>query len=105
MMDKLKSLIGTWMKNLQGNLMKKTRPVKWLVFSYFIMVAMLVLTYYGAWVWLWHIGKGSLVDLLAIIKEMVGASMVAFVTFVATCCVDKDGDGVPDRFENEEDKK
>lgn len=104
-MDKLKSLIGTCMKNLQGNLMKKTRPIKWLVFSYFIMVAMLVLTYYGAWVWLWRIGKGSLVDLLAIIKEMVGASMVAFVTFIAGCMVDTNGNGVPDRFEKEEEKK
>lgn len=81
------------------------RPIKWVVFSYFAMVALLVLTYYGAWLWLWYGGKVALSDLLAIIKEMVGTSMVAFVTFIAGCMVDTNNNGVPDKFEDEEDKK
>ena len=40
-------------------------------------------------------------DLLALIREITGPAMVAFVTFIATSLVDKDGDGVPDKFEQE----
>ena len=38
-------------------------------------------------------------DLLALIREVIGPAMVAFVTFIVTSLVDKDGDGVPDKFE------
>lgn len=105
MLERLKTYIAKATTAMKSRIEVMKRPIKWVVFSYFAMVALLVLTYYGAWVWLWHIGKGSLVDLLAIIKEMVGASMVAFVTFIAGCMVDTNGNGVPDRFENEEEKK
>ena len=43
-------------------------------------------------------------DLLSLIREMVGGGMVAFVTFIAGCMVDSDHDGIPDRFEKEEEK-
>lgn len=105
MLNRLKTYIADATTTIKNRIEVMRGPIKWVVFSYFAMVALLVLTYYGAWVWLWYGGKVVMGDLLAIIREMVGASMVAFVTFIATCCVDKDGDGVPDRFENEEDKK
>ncbi|MBQ8809517.1 MAG: hypothetical protein IJZ69_04210 [Bacteroidales bacterium] len=80
------------------------QPIKWVVFLYFGMVAMLVLTYYAAWLCQWYAGKVVMSDLLSLIKEMVGTSMVAFVTFIAGCMVDTDHDGIPDRFEEEEKK-
>lgn len=76
-----------------------------MVFSYFFMVAMLVTTYYVAWLFQWDNGKVVMSDLLALIKEMVGASMVAFITFIATCFIDKDQDNIPDCFEKEIEKK
>lgn len=81
------------------------RPIKWVVFSYFSIVALLVLTYYGAWLYQWYAGKIVMNDLLALIKEMVGTSMVAFVTFIAGCMVDTNNDGIPDRFGKEDEKK
>lgn len=76
-----------------------------MVFSYFFMVAMLVTTYYVAWLFQWDNGKVVMSDLLSLIKEMVGASMVAFITFIATCFIDKDQDNIPDCFEKEIEKK
>lgn len=49
-------------------------------------------------------GKIQLPDLLAMIRELVGPAMVGFVTFIAGCFVDLDGNGVPDHFEKEKDK-
>lgn len=105
MFDRLKTYIVQTACTAKEKIGVMKRPIKWVVFSYFAMVALLVLTYYGAWLWLWYIGKGALGDLLSIIKEMVGTSMVAFVTFIAGCMVDTNNNGVPDRFEKEEKKK
>lgn len=105
MFERLKTYITDATATMKTKIEVMKRPIKWVVFSYFAMVALLVLTYYGAWLWLWYIGKGALGDLLSIIKEMVGTSMVAFVTFIAGCMVDTNNNGVPDRFEKEEDKR
>lgn len=83
---------------------KLRQPIKWVVFSYFGIVALLVLTYYGAWMWQWYEGEVVMSDLLSLIQEMVGTSMVAFVTFIAGCMVDSDHDGIPDRFEEDKDE-
>lgn len=103
-LSKIKTVIGQCVSMARSKLMKKN-PIKWLVLSYFGMVAMLVLTYYVAWLLLWDMGKVAMSDLLSLIKEMVGASMVAFITFVATCFVDKDHDDIPDYFEDKEEKE
>lgn len=104
MFKKARLIIDSCIKNVQSNLLKRS-PIKWLVFSYFFMVAMLVTTYYVAWLFQWDNGKVVMSDLLSLIKEMVGASMVAFITFIATCFIDKDQDNIPDCFEKEIEKK
>ena len=49
-----------------------------------------------------HYNKSLFVsDLLALIREVIGPAMVAFVTFIATSLVDKNENGVPDPFEKE----
>lgn len=104
-MNKLKEFFMQTLQTTKNKIEVMKRPIKWVVFSYFGIVALLVLTYYGAWLYQWHAGKIVMNDLLALIKEMVGTSMVAFVTFIAGCMVDTNNDGVPDRFEKKEDEK
>lgn len=53
--------------------------------------------------WLW-LDKIVMSDLLALIREVTGPAMVAFVTFIATSLVDKNENGVPDPFEKEREK-
>lgn len=104
MLNKLKSYLVQMAASAKTKISGIRQPIKWVVFSYFGMVALLVLTYYGAWLWEWREGEVALGDLLLLIREMVGTSMVAFVTFIAGCLVDTDHDGVPDQFEKEEEK-
>ena len=100
MFEKVKALLP----KVTARLNSMRTPIKWVICAYLGMVAILVATYYGAWLYLWHEGKVALGDLLSLIKEMVGTSMVAFVTFIAGCMVDTDKDGIPDQFEKEDEK-
>ena len=98
--DALSRLTGTAKSKIDG--MKQ--PIKWVVFLYFGMVALLVLTYFTAWLYQWYGGEVALGDLLSLIREMTGGGMIAFITFIAGCMVDTDKDGIPDQFEEEEKK-
>lgn len=99
MMDKVKSLISS-ARNKVASMSPKIMAV---VVGYFVAVVLLILTYYAAWMYMWlWLDKIVMSDLLALIREVTGPAMVAFVTFIATSLVDKDGDGIPDKFEKED---
>lgn len=96
MFEKIKNLI-VGARNKVASMSPKIMAV---IIGYFITVVLLVLTYYAAWMYMWlWLDKIVMSDLLALIREVIGPAMVAFVTFIATSLVDKDGDGVPDKFE------
>ena len=95
MFEKIKNLIVS-ARNKVASMSPKIMAV------YFIAVILLVFTYYAAWLYMWlWLNKIVMSDLLALIREITGPAMVAFVTFIATSLVDKDGDGVPDNLEKE----
>lgn len=104
MMDKLKKVVLGTIGQIKTKIPKLKQPIKWVIFLYFGLVALLVLTYYAAWIYRWHEGEVVMSDLLSLIEEVIGTSMVAFITFIAGCMVDTDKDGIPDRFEEEEKK-
>ena len=96
MFEKIKNLIVS-ARNKVASMSPKIMAV---IVGYFIAVVLLILTYYAAWMYMWlWLDKIVMSDLLALIREGIGPAMVAFVTFIATSLVDKDGDGVPDKFE------
>lgn len=96
MFEKIKNLIVS-ARNKVASMSPKLMAV---IVGYFIAVVLLILTYYAAWMYMWlWLDKIFMSDLLALIREVIGPAMVAFVTFIATSLVDKDGDGVPDKFE------
>lgn len=98
MLEKIKGLIVST-RNKVAAMSPKIMAV---VVGYFIAVVLLILTYYAAWMWMWlWQDKIVMSDLLALIREVIGPAMVAFVTFIVTSLVDKDGDGIPDKFEQE----
>lgn len=103
-MDKLKKVMLGTIGHVKTKIPKLKHPIKWVIFLYFGLVALLVLTYYAAWIYRWHEGEVVMSDLLSLIDEVIGTSMVAFITFIAGCMVDTDKDGIPDRFEEEEKK-
>lgn len=98
MFEKIKKLIVS-ARNKVASMSPKIMAV---IVGYFIAVILLVFTYYAAWLYMWlWLNKIVMSDLLALIREITGPAMVAFVTFIATSLVDKDGDGVPDNLEKE----
>lgn len=98
MFEKIKNLIVS-ARNKVASMSPKIMAV---IVGYFIAVILLVFTYYAAWLYMWlWLDKIVMSDLLALIREITGPAMVAFVTFIATSLVDKDGDGVPDNLEKE----
>lgn len=98
MFEKIKNLIVS-ARNKVASMSPKIMAV---IVGYFIAVILLVFTYYAAWLYMWlWLNKIVMSDLLTLIREITGPAMVAFVTFIATSLVDKDGDGVPDNLEKE----
>ena len=105
MLNKVKDLLSRMTVTAKSRINGLRQPIKWVVFLYFGMVSLLVLTYYAAWLYQWYGGEVALGDLLSLIREMVGGGMIAFVTFIAGCMMDTDKDGIPDQFEKEEGKE
>lgn len=98
MFEKIKNLIVS-ARNKVASMSPKIMAV---IVCYFSAVVLLIFTYYAAWLYMWlWLDKIVMSDLLALIREITGPAMVAFVTFIATSLVDKDGDGVPDNLEKE----
>lgn len=98
MFEKIKNLIVS----ARNNVASMSPKIMAVIVGYFIAVVLLVLTYYAAWMYMWlWLDKIVMSDLLALIREVIGPAMVAFVTFIATSLVDKNGDGVPDPFKKE----
>lgn len=98
MFEKIKNLIVS-ARNKVNSMSPKIMAV---IVGYFIAVVLLILTYYAAWMYMWlWLDKIVMSDLLALIREITGPAMVAFVTFIATSLVDKNENGVPDPFEKE----
>lgn len=101
MLNKIKKYISNFLTATKVKLNNMQKPIQYIVIGYFILVLLLVLTYYIAWLYLWLANQAALLDLLAIIKEMIGPAMIGFITFIAGCFVDLNNNGVPDELEKD----
>ena len=79
-----------------------SKLIKTIIIGFLVLVVLLVGTFYGAWLYLFIKGKAMLGDLLNLIDRVISPQMVAFITFISTCFVDKDGNDIPDRFEHKD---
>lgn len=104
MFEKVRGWLNKGLGAVKKRLNQFQQPIKWIVIGYMVTVFLFVVSYYGFWVYLAVTGKIQLPDLLAMIRELVGPTMVGFITFIAGCFVDLDGNGIPDHFEKEKDK-
>lgn len=101
MFDKFKTLLKSATENLKGKLYSMQAPIKAVTVCYFLLVVLLVLTYYIAWLYQCSNGHVVMNDLLAVIQEMIGPTMIGFITFIAGCFVDTNNNGIPDTLEEE----
>lgn len=90
--------------SVTGKILGMKKPILSIVIGYLITVLVATLTFYVAWLLdylgIIHVNEQLLMILLQFIDRLVGPYMVAFVTFIAGCFVDLNGDGIPDRLES-----
>lgn len=84
---------------------KLNGTIKGIVIGFLAVLVLLVATFYAAWLYFLYQGKAMLGDLLDLIDRVISPQMVAFITFVTTCFVDEDDDGIPDKYQNEHQEK
>lgn len=76
------------------------RYIKW----YALLLVFCCTIYLTAWCVDWYIvGKPDLIEIRNFIHEIASASWIAVVGFICKALVDKDGDGIPDEFEKQDD--
>lgn len=102
MFDNAKVILGNVLSTVKVKINAMSRPIKTVIVGYFLLVVVLVATYYIAWLHQWHNGQIVMSDLLAVIKEMIGPAMIGFMTFIAGCFIDMNNNGIPDKFEEDE---
>lgn len=76
--------------------------MRYIVF-YAVLLMACCLLYIGGWAVMWYIdGRPNLKEMLSFLHEIAGASWVAVVGFVAKALVDKNNNGIPDEYEQDE---
>ena len=77
-----------------------------LVIVLMLLIIESVCLYLAGWVWVWAFQ--SRVDLPALnmlLQTLTGASFIAAVGFIGKSLIDDDGDGSPDQWEQEKEKR
>ena len=105
LIDKAKSCLAGLGKLTTQKIGKLNGTIKGIVIGFLAVLVMLVATFYFAWLFFLYQGKAMLGDLLELIDRVISPQMVAFITFVTTCFVDEDGDGVPDKYQTKHQEK
>ena len=83
MFENVKLIFGRAVSTIKGKINVMSKPIKFVITGYFMLVVLLVLTYYAAWLYQSCNGQIIMSDLLAVIKEMIGPAMIGFMTFIA----------------------
>ena len=63
--------------------------------------------YVGAWLYHWytHQEMPDLVELRAFLHEIASAAWIAVIGFLAESFIDRDGDGIPDQYEEKKEEQ
>ena len=92
----------SWLKKAKTPIRNMHGAIKLVIVGFLVVVCVLVFTIYAAWFWLCWQGKAAINELMQLLDRVISPQMVAFITFIATAFVDKDNDGIPDKFEEDE---
>ena len=101
-MNKAKSWLKSVKNTIKVPIVNMHGAIKVVIVGFLTVALVLVITIYATWFWLCWQGKVALNEMLQLLDRVISPQMVAFVTFIATCFIDKDEDGIPDKFEEDE---
>lgn len=76
-----------------------------LVIVLMLLIIGSVCLYLSGWVWVWAFQhRVDLPALNMLLQTLTGASFIAAVGFIGKSLIDDDGDGIPDEWQNKEEK-
>ena len=76
-----------------------------LVIVLMLLIIGSVCLYLAGWVWVWVFQhRVDLPALNMLLQTLTGASFIAAVGFIGKSLIDDDGDGIPDEWQNKEEK-
>lgn len=97
-MTNITEIINKVMKAIKGR--KFNKPIMRVLWFYLLFVVLLLFTWYGAWCYSFQdTGEPNLEALSKFIVIVLGAT--GFFGFIMACFVDKNHNGIPDKFEAE----
>ena len=85
----------------------KSMPKSHAAMRYIVWYAVLIILcctiYVGAWIYDWYTQpRADLVELRAFLHEIASAAWIAVIGFLAKSFIDRDGDGIPDQYQEKE---
>lgn len=102
------------MKKVQDAMLKVLRSVgrmkvrglpRALVIILMLLIIGSIILYLSGWVWLWAFqGKVDLPAMNMLLQTLTGASFIAAIGFIGKGLIDDDNDGIPDEWQNKEEK-
>ena len=104
MAEKIKQYVSDLSETTQKTIKNISAPFKWIFAIWVGIILLLICVYLTAWITMWWGNKAMLHELLALIKETISPTMIAAITMMCAFFVDKDKDGLPDKFESEDKK-
>ena len=102
MAEKIKQYVSNLSDATKKTIQNISAPFKWIFAIWVGIILILICIYLTAWITMWINNKAVLSELLSLIKEMISPAMMAAVTMMCAFFVDKDNDGLPDKFEGED---
>lgn len=76
-----------------------------LVIVLMLLIIGSILLYWAGWIWLWAVlGRVDLPALNMLLQTLTGVSFIAAVGFIGKSLIDEDRNGIPDEWQNKEEK-
>lgn len=102
-MEGLLNKIGSTINSAIKKAIKDDTPIKNIIICYCSIVLCVVIAYLAECGYnFFALHKDVTAQLLAISNQLTGPAFVAFISFIAGCFVDVNGDGIPDELEKGE---
>lgn len=102
MIDKIKKISKKQISGLFKAVGAISAPIRFLVMGYTFFIMIIAGTYFVFAVVMLCFGMAKLADLLALLNAMMSIQAIGAAAFIAKAFIDRDGNGISDHLEDDE---